>query len=154
MLLMSGCRGDLGDEAGQLALDEPYFRCRVQPVLTKSCAAFACHGSSERFFTVFARGRLRLGGDESERAAFLRDSERAFNFASAAAMVDVEVPERSLLLLKPLEPSAGGYYHVGADLFGGADVFASADDPDYRVLREWVLGATDDAACLEPGSDR
>ena len=154
-LMAAGCQPAL-DAAGQPAtLDEPYFRCRVQPVLTKYCSTFACHGDGARFFTVFARNRLRLAGDESERNAFLRPEERAFNYRAAIGMVDVEDPGESLLLRKPLEEAAGGWYHVGADEpFGGGDVFASADDPEYRALVEWVEGATEDPACVEPGSDR
>ncbi len=153
-VLVAGCRGDLGDERGLVALDEPFFACRVQPVLTKSCATFACHGDARRFFTVFARNRLRFGGDETERNAFLREEERAFNFESARTMVDPDRPEESLLLRKPLEVAAGGYYHVGAvEPFGGGDVFVNTDDPEYRVLVDWVMGATGDPSCVEPGSD-
>ncbi len=150
---LAGCQ--VADPPRQpAALDEPYFRCRVQPVLAKSCAAFACHGDGRRFFRVYARNRLRLGGDEAGRNARLSDGERAANFASARAFVDAQDPAHSLLLQKPLEMAAGGYFHRGAEIFGGGNVFATRDDPDWRTLDKWVGGATDDPACVEPGSDQ
>lgn len=152
LLLLAGCRADLSDPAPLPALDEPYFRCRVQPVLTRSCSAFACHGDGRRFFRVFARNRLRLGGTEAERNAFLRADERAYNFDSARAVVNAADPSQSLLLRKPLETTAGGYYH-GATLRGTSDVFAGEDDPDFKVLSAWVHGEKEDPACVEPGSD-
>ncbi|MEZ4337514.1 MAG: hypothetical protein R3B82_12910 [Sandaracinaceae bacterium] len=134
-------------------LDEPYFRCRVQPGLTRSCSAFACHGDARRPFTVFARNRLRWGGDERDRNARLRDDERAFNYESALGMVDVDAPEESLILRKPLDAAAGGGFHGGATLFGAGDVYATEEDLEYQVLREWVMGAVADPTCVEPGSD-
>ncbi len=153
MALLTGCPDDLRAEGDIAELDEAFFRCRVQPIVTKTCSTFVCHGNGARFFTVFARNRLRLGGDETGRNAFLRDSERAFNFESALTMVDIDRPEQSLLLLKPLDVSVGGYYHVGAhEPFGGTDVFLDPDDPEYQVLVDWVMGATEDPMCSEPGS--
>lgn len=151
-VLLGGCRADLTTPAPLPELDEAYFRCRVQPVLTKTCSAFACHGDGRRYFRLFARNRLRLGGTEEQRNAFLRDTERAVNFDAARAVVSVDNPNSSLLLLKPLAQSAGGYYH-GAVPLGSADVFASRDDPDFRTLASWVNGAKEDPACIEPGSD-
>lgn len=152
LLAIAACRSGLEDQAALPALDEPYFRCRVQPVLTKSCGAFACHGDGARFFRLFGRDRLRFGGTEEQRNAFMRDEERAANFNSARAMVNADNPEESLLLKKPLEQAAGGYYH-GAVKLGTANVFPNKDDPDYKTLAAWVGGAKEDASCVEPGSD-
>lgn len=149
---MTACQSNLDASAPLPGLDEAYFRCRVQPVLTKSCGAFACHGDAKRFFYFFSRDRLRLGGTEAERNAFMRDSERAFNFNAARAFVNAEEPENSLILRKPLEQSAGGYYH-GAVPLGASNVFPNKEDPDYKTLAEWVSGAKEDPACVEPGSD-
>lgn len=151
-LPLLGCRGDLRDEKALVALDEAYFRCRVQPVLTKSCGAFACHGDGRRYFRLFGRNRLRSAGSEEERNAFMRAEERSFNFDSARAMVDAEHPDKSLLLLKPLDSKSGGYYHGALD-FGTSNVFINKDDPDYKTLEAWVGGAKEDPACVEPGSD-
>lgn len=154
LLACGSCAGDLDAPQPLASLDEPYFRCRVQPILTKSCSMLACHGDAARFFHFYARNRLRLGGTERDRNSFLRDDERRFNFLAASAMVDTDRPGESLLLQKPLDVRAGGWFHEGAELYGGGDVFASTDDAEYRVLRMWAEGATEDPACVEPGSDR
>lgn len=153
LLLGFGCQGELTADANVATLDEPFFRCRVQPVLTKNCSAFACHGDAKRYFRVYARNRLRLGGNEAERNALLRDTERAFNFASASGFVDQAHADESLLVKKPLDEKAGGYYHGGAELFGKGDVFGSRQDAELEVLANWIRGKKEDAACIEPGSD-
>jgi hypothetical protein len=146
------CQGGLHDSKPLVDLDEPYFRCHVQPVLTKSCSAFVCHGDARRFFNVFARNRLRMQGTEKDRNAPLSDKERAANFEAARAFVDSASPDSSWLFVKPLEQSAGGYFHRGAIIYGGGNVFANRDDPDFKTLQAWAQGAKEDAACVEPGS--
>lgn len=150
---VAGCQRDLTADAPPSALDEPYFRCKVQPVLTKSCAAFACHGNGVRYFKLFARNRLRLGGDEAQRNSPLKPAERAWNIDAARAMVDPSSPDTSWLLRKPLEASEGGYYHSGATIFAKGNVFPSRKDPDFIVLEKWIHGEKEDPACIEPGSD-
>lgn len=135
-------------------LDRAYFDCKVQPVLTKSCSMLVCHGDGRRFLRIYARNRLRLGGTERDRNAFLKPAEREANYLAARAMVDAEDPSHSLLLLKPLQESAGGYFHGGETEYDRGDTFATADEADYLVLKAWAEGATDDPNCVEPGSDR
>ena len=154
LLTETACQGGLTDEAPlPSSLDEAFFRCRVQPILTKSCAAFACHGDVRRYYHLFARSRLRLGGGEEQRNAPLSAEERAFNYNATRAVVDLGAPDESLLLKKPLDASAGGYYHGGAVLYGKGDVFLKSDDPDFKVLSRWIRGEKEDPACIEPGSD-
>jgi hypothetical protein len=152
--LFWGCQGGLDSGQPIASLDEPYFRCKVQPVLTKSCAAFACHGDARRFFRVFSRNRLRAQGSEKDRDATLSDLERAANFEAARAFVDEGGRAASLLLTKPLEASAGGAFHRGAEIFGSGNVFSDRNDRDFKTLEAWVLGAKEDATCVEPGSDQ
>lgn len=147
-----GCQ-ELGGAGEVAALDEAFFRCEVQPVLTTYCAQLACHGDGRRHLTLFARNRLRLAGDEGARNAFLSDAERGLNYRAAQLMVDLDRPEHSLLVLKPLEPAAGGYYHVGSETFGGGDVFSDPGDRSHRVLLDWASGQAADSDCIEPGSE-
>jgi hypothetical protein len=147
-----GCQ-DLSAPADPPEVDEAFFRCHVQPVLTKNCAAFACHGDARRPLRLFARNRLRLGGTEATRNAPLSAEERSYNFAAARAFVDGHEPEESLLLMKPLEASKGGYFHRGAEDYGKGNVFRDAQDPEYRAIVDWIGGAREEASCVEPGSD-
>lgn len=153
-LTVLGCQSGLTDEAPYAAtLDEAYFRCRVQPIVTKSCAALACHGDVKRYYHVFARNRLRLGGSEEQRNAQLTAQERAFNYNATRAIVNVDKKAESYLLLKPLESAAGGYYHGGETLFNKGNVYLNREDPDFKTLEKWINGEKEDPACIEPGSD-
>jgi len=156
LCLLAGCQGDFAQPLPVAAVDEAYFRCRVQPILTKSCAAFACHGDGRRYYRVFARNRLRLGGEETTRNAPLGSDERQANFRAASVLLDPVAPTsptESWLVGKPLEQAAGGLYHRGALVFNGGNVFGTRDDPDFATLVAFANGAKEDPACIEPGSD-
>jgi hypothetical protein len=149
-LFVTGCT-QANPPAPQAQVDEAFFRCDVQPVVTKWCSSFACHGDARRYFHVFARNRLRAQGTESERNAALTQEEMTSNFESARAMLSPD-GGASLFLQKPLEQDAGGSFHRGATLFGQGNVFASQNDPEWRVLSDWAAGKKEDPACIEPGS--
>jgi hypothetical protein len=149
-----GCQAGLTDDAPlPKELDEAFFRCHVQPVLTKNCSMFACHGTPERYFRLYARNRLRYGiASESQRNSFLNQGERQLNYNAARAFIDLNVVDNSLLLKKPLELDAGGYYH-GATLLGTSNVFARIDDSEYKILVKWASGEKEtNQSCTEPGS--
>ncbi|HVK86078.1 MAG TPA: hypothetical protein VM513_18280 [Kofleriaceae bacterium] len=152
-VLFAGCTADLDAPRTPAELDRVYFDCKVQPVLAMYCGQLACHGDPARYFRVYSRNRLRDGGDETQRNVFMRDTERAHNYEAARAFVDLERPEASLLLRKPLEQAAGGAFHRGATLYGGGNVFRDTADPDYQTIARWINGATEDpTTCIEPGS--
>jgi hypothetical protein len=153
LAVAAGCMADLDGSAPPSNLDAAYFRCRVQPILTKSCSAFLCHGDPERYFRVYARNRLRLGGTEATRNRKFDEAERTFNLASALGFVNATDAASSLLLMKPLDESRGGYYHGGADEFGKGDVFPTPDDADFKILAVWIAGQKEDPTCVEPGSN-
>lgn len=153
LLLGGGCK-KLDGSAPFAPLDRPFFDCKVQSVVTKLCSGFACHGDAARYYTVFARNRLRFGGTEDDRGATMKQIERDFDFNAARIYVDLEDRANSQLLMKPLEEAAGGSFHRGAEIFAKGDVFASRDDPDFKVLQDWIVnGATEQPDCIEPGSD-
>ena len=98
-------------------LDERYFEVCVQPILTKSCAAFVCHGDGGRPYRLYAPNRLRLGRTERERAKPFRDPEDPeqdekgrrelrVNYVGSMAIVNREDPDESVLLRKPLDQLA------------------------------------------------
>ncbi len=147
LIVAVGC--DVPEEAKALpTLDAADFRCNVQPVIAARCSFLACHGSGRRPFRAYARGRLRLEIARHEIvSSALSDAELGANFEMARGFAADDRFDRSPLLLKPLDPSAGGHFHVATDLFGTEDVFATADDPGYQKIAAWLDGNTSDAAC-------
>ena len=132
-------------------LDEANFRCEVEPVLAARCSFYACHGSGQRPFRVYAVNRLRLNpgvmADGYVLAAPLTVEERRANFQSALSLAPARQLPASLLLLKPLDVAAGGFFHEGKTLYGGGDVFLTTADPGYAKIAGWLGGATSPASC-------
>jgi hypothetical protein len=139
-------------EVVEADLDEPYFRCRVQPVLDERCSMLECHGDVQRPLRVYTRNRLRLDAEPVQLNLPLSGDELRLNFDGAASFAGDERPvQESFLLRKPLDEAAGGYYHEGRELYLRGDVFASEEDSDYQTLLQWVLGETEDPACTYLG---
>jgi len=155
LLLVAGaCQSDLDAPRTPPDLDRPYFACRVQPVLTKNCGQLACHGApdpSGRYFRIYGRNRLRADSDEAKRNATLATDERTHNYDAARAFADLG--DESLLLRKPLEEAAGGYFHRGATLYARGNVFPDTTDPEYQIIAGWIDGATEVPTCQEPGAN-
>jgi hypothetical protein len=63
------------------------------------------------------------------------DEQSRKNFASASGLVVAGDLAKSRLLLQPLDPHAGGNpYH------SGGRQFANKNDPDWKILADWVSG--------------
>lgn len=113
-------------------LDFEYFRNEVQPVFlakrNNNIRCIQCHISSSAF-------RLQ---PLDEGALFWNDEQTRSNYASARAfVVPGAEPLKSRLLTHPLATSVGG------DPFhGGGQQFGSQDDPEWRILADWVAGAS------------
>jgi hypothetical protein len=109
-------------------LDFEYYRTRVEPIFLKKRPGHArcvvCHvGSSNAF---------RLQPLTSGSTSWTEDQSRR-NFEIVSQLVTPGDPASSHLLLHALSPEAGG------DRFhSGGRQFASQDDPDWRVLADWV----------------
>ncbi|MFT3770038.1 MAG: hypothetical protein QM820_31810 [Minicystis sp.] len=153
-VVLGGCEKGLTDPAALPDLDEAYFRCHVQPILSKNCATFACHGTADRYYRLFARNRLRYGiSGEDQRNSPLNDAERKHNYDATRGFVDVDKHDDSLILRKPLESDAGGYYH-GATKLGTSNVFPTIESAEYKVILKWIQGEKEkDQQCIEPGSE-
>jgi hypothetical protein len=116
--------------SAQASLDYEYFKANVQPIfLTKRpghARCIACHGSG----TPLRLQPLDLG------ATTWTDEESRKNF-QAIQRVAFAGNARSRLLLHPLEESAGGdFYH------SGGKHWTSQNDPEWLVLKNWVMGQT------------
>jgi hypothetical protein len=145
-LLASSCA--LENPVEPRALDPAFFRCRVEPVLARSCAFLACHGDPMRPFRMFAPNRLRLGVAEAERALALTPSEEDANFRAALRFAGVEDGyDEPLLVEKPLDRALGGAYHGAVADYGPDDVFVDLADPDLATLRAWIDGAREEPSC-------
>jgi hypothetical protein len=111
-------------------LDFEFFKARVQPILLAKrpghARCIACHGSGTPLrFQPLAKGSTTWTDDEARK--------------SFQAIQRVVVPGnlKSRLLLHPLEEQAGGdFYH------SGGKHFASQNDPEWQVLKAFVLGQT------------
>lgn len=119
-----GCNTALPpDEAPAAALrsSEAYrtFVRNVQPLLATSCAFSTCHSSPQSDFY------LTCGSS---------DEQLDHNFLRAASFVATapDSVEQSELLLRPLDPRAGGVSHTGGVFFG------SRDDEQWKALRDWA----------------
>jgi hypothetical protein len=138
-VLASAC----GVEAKPLRLATPdlnRFANEAYPVLLRDCGFPACHGATDRFFRVFGPGRTRfmpaMNADPGDPAT---SDEISQSYDRARSMIDAKNPPRSLLLRKSLASEAGGAGHKGVDLLG-RNVYASTADPNYQIVRAWVLG--------------
>ncbi len=151
VLMGTGC---VANEPADLPqLDEPYYRCNVQPVIDATCSMLACHGDVRRPFHSFTRNRMRLIGSNVQRNLPLSAEELRLNMNNALGFVEEEMPAESWLLLKPLDANAGGYYHRGKEIYVGEDVFSDVEDADYQTLLTWVTGGTEDPGCVYAGTE-
>lgn len=102
---------------GPRAVDE--FVERTQMQLVNHCGTSACHGGRQV-------SSFRLLGLPRGRRPSIRQS--VANFESVLTVIDLENPEKSTLLTMALAR------HGSA----ATPPWPSADDPDYKLLREWV----------------
>ncbi len=147
VLAVMSCVPACADEAEPITIpsaDRERFDLEAYPVLLRDCAFAACHGTSARFFTVYGPGRTRLLADTPPYDP-ATDAELELSHARALSMLSgPDGPRGSPLLRKPLAVSAGGQSHGGEDHWG-ANVYASKQDPGFRVLFFWATSGDNDA---------
>jgi YVTN family beta-propeller protein len=112
------------------SLSYEFFKTKVQPIFLKNRADHArCYGCHILPNRIFHLEPLSPGSTD------WNDEQSRKNFQSALETVNLDDPASSRLLLHPLAPEAGG------DPFhSGGRQFASQNDPDWRVMAEWVRG--------------
>lgn len=120
--------GLMNQQVGAPSLDYEYFKSKVQPIFvakrTGHARCIACHVSG----TPLRLQPPSVGGtswtEEESKKNF--DAMRRVAFAGNA---------KSLLLIHPLEETAGGdFFH------SGGKHWASQSDPEWQVLRAWIMG--------------
>ena len=112
-------------------LDFETYRTRVEPVFLKKrpghARCVACHESNNTAFHLEALTPGKTAWTEAQ-------SRR--NFESVSRLVIPGKAADSRLLVHPLAPGAGGdYFH------GGGRQFASREDPEWKVIAEWINSA-------------
>ena len=112
------------------SLDYEYFKTRVQPIFLAKRPGHArcvgCHiGATPMPLQPMAKGSTMWTDEESRK-----------NFA-AVQRVALPGNPKSTLLIHPLEEQAGGdFYHSGGKHWG------SQSDPEWQILRAFVMGQT------------
>jgi hypothetical protein len=116
--------------AAEPALDYGFFKARVEPIFLKKrpehVRCYVCHSESNNAFKL---EKLPKG------KSFWNEEQSRKQFETVSRLVVPGEPAKSRLLLQPLAPEAGGNaYH------SGGRQFASQNDPEWKILAQWVNG--------------
>jgi hypothetical protein len=153
------------------ALDLDYYKCKVEPILDRSCAHLGCHGTETgRALRVYARGRLRHTGEMlvqntcgNPNGMVLSDkcigsiecgcftaphtaTEWSRNF-DAVRGFDLDAAGNPLAAGMEdtsdliAQPIVGGKAHAGVHLFAAAD-------PEHATFKSWLGGAKLGMTCV------
>src|SRR5262245_59214523 len=112
------------------ALDYEVFKLRVQPIFLQKrdghTRCYVCHAESNNAFRLERMSDgASIGSAEPQRK----------NLEMASILGNPGDPATSRLLQQPLAPEAGGnVFH------SGGRQFASKDDPNWKILADWVNG--------------
>jgi hypothetical protein len=138
------------------SLDFEFFKTRVEPIFLKKrpghYRCYSCHkavgeyGQVEPGFVpnggISRSGTVAVGAASFFHLEWLSpgstswtDEQSRRNFENISPLVTPGDPAKSLLLMHPLAPEAGG-----DPSHGGGRQFTSQDDPDWQTMVQWVLG--------------
>jgi hypothetical protein len=109
--------------------DYEFYRTKVEPIFLKHRPTHGrcvtCHGGGGGggfILQSLSPGSTTWSDEQSKR-----------NYEAVSELVSPGKPTSSQLLMHPLAPDAGG------DLFhSGGHQFASQDDPDWKMMADWV----------------
>jgi hypothetical protein len=109
-------------------LDYEFFKAKVEPIFMKKRSGHSpcvvCHTGANNFLRLeeLAQGQTSWTEEQSTKM-----------YQSIARLVTPANKAQSRLLIHPLAPESGG------DLFhSGGRQFENKDDPDYKILMQWV----------------
>jgi hypothetical protein len=121
--------------AAESPLDFDFFRACVQPVFANpreghiKCSN--CHSAGLIGFAPVPQNGTTWSDQEARRA-----------FTTITRLILPGNPEQSRFLLKPLHPDGGGSY-----THNGPRRWQSREDPEWRMLAQWVRGERKGASC-------
>lgn len=123
------CALALAVPARAQSLDYEVFKSQVEPIFLKKrgdhVRCVVCH--SERSNNALRLEKLPKG------ATFWSEEQSRRNFEVVSRLVVPGDAPKSLLLLHPLAPEAGGdAYHTGGRQF------ADRNDPDWKTIARWA----------------
>jgi hypothetical protein len=119
----------------QTQLDYEFFKTRVEPIFLK-------RRSDEHVRCYVCHQMMRHGGGPlslemlPQAASFWTEAQSRKNFETVSKLVVPGNPSLSLFLRMPMAPEAGGL----ADTHQGGRQFANEDDPDWKLMKAWVMG--------------
>jgi len=125
-------------------LDFRYFVTKIEPILARpgpdGKACVFCHASHVIF---------KLEPPNAEGVFSDQDSKE--NYKYAMRVVDINAPDRSLLLIKPTRPtdSAGNVGDYLATHNGGQRWHGNESSDQYRTILEWIRGGHLETARLQ-----
>jgi YVTN family beta-propeller protein len=112
----------------QSSLDFEVYRSRVEPIfLKKREGAMRCYDCHSMMVT-----RLRLEPLSPGSSSWTEEQSRK-NFEAVSELVTPSDPSKSRLLLHPLAQEAGG-----DPAHTGGKFWSSQDDPEWRMLADWI----------------
>lgn len=135
------CDGPQAQPVPVEALDVAVYRDQVAAYVGPRCGTLDCHGVGGRPLRIYAENGLRLG--DELRGEPITDLELEADADAFAGVSPGEAVGDQLSLRKPLATAAGGYGHVGGD------VWLDPTDPGYLCLEAWLAGSSDEGACAE-----
>jgi hypothetical protein len=114
-------------------LDYEYFKAKVQPIFVTKRPGHApcvmCHAEANNMLRL---QRLPRGQTTWSEADTVKNFDTLSKIVAAT-----DDPLQSKILVHPLAPEAGG------DAFhSGGRQFADKNDPDWKIIADWVGGAT------------
>ena len=136
-LSVGGCIDVEQAEQPVAVLDEVQYASHVQPYVGLRCGSLDCHGVSGRGLRLYAEHGLRLRADlrgEVITAEEIRHNVAAF----AGASPDIERQSDHIALVKGLAVAAGGFAHVGGD------IWSSTGEDGYQCILAWLESRTDE----------
>jgi hypothetical protein len=118
------------------SLNYEFFKTRVEPIFLKKrpghARCYVCHsgsgeGGAPAYLERLSPGSTSWNEEQSQRI-----------FRRVSRLVVPGDPSQSRLVMHPLAPEAGGDY--SNRVHGGGRQFANQDDPDWKIINQWVSG--------------